>query len=360
MELKEKVKGLPSSPGVYLMKDSLETIIYVGKSKNLKSRVGSYFVKSKSHSPKVVKLVQNLKDFDYILTDTEFEAFLLECKLIQEIKPRYNSMMKSPSSYPYICIAIEEDYPTMEVINYRSQDSNVLYFGPYTNKNIVERAVQGIKECCKLLCNNPTRKDSGCLNYALGLCIGLCQGKVSSQQYKDIFLRITSLLSGTDEGILNEMKENMLLASEKFDFETAAKYRDYISSVNSLINKEKVIDFTEKNNNIVLLEKLDQDIIKVFFIKGNKALCNEKYKLTIENIEDVKEQIRNAILNCFSPSSTPSSFAINKDEIDQSQIIYSYLKENKSYYMIITEEWLQVDKVTLLDNEIRKLILSLG
>ena len=345
MELKEKVKGLPSSPGVYLMKDSLETIIYVGKSKNLKSRVGSYFVKSKSHSPKVVKLVQNLKDFDYILTDTEFEAFLLECKLIQEIKPRYNSMMKSSLSYPYICIAIEEDYPTMEVVNYRLQDSNVLYFGPYTNKNIVERAVQGIKECCKILCSNPTRKGSGCLNYSLGLCIGLCQGKVSSQQYKDIFHRITSLLSGTDEGILNEMKKKMLLASDRFDFETAARYRDYISAVTSLINKEKVIDFTEKNNNIVLLERLDQKMIKIFFIKGCTILYCEKYSLQSTDKEIVKNLIKKHIYTLFRKDTAANhNIRIDKDMIDESQIIYSYLRNNNKKYIIIPEKFIEFEE----------------
>lgn len=146
MDLKEKIKKLPSSPGVYLMKDSLNSVIYVGKSKNLKSRVASYFQNSKSHTPKILKLVKNLRDFDYILTDTEFEAFMLECKLIKQMKNEYVK-----------------------------NDGN-LYFGPYTSKNTIERGIQGIKECCKIFCSNNFQKASCCLNYSLGLCLGMCLG----------------------------------------------------------------------------------------------------------------------------------------------------------------------------------------
>jgi excinuclease ABC subunit C len=137
LNLKEKIKIIPSAPGVYLMKDSLQSIIYVGKSKDLKSRVSSYFINSKSHSPTVVKLVKNIKDFEYILTDTEFEAFMLECKLIREIKPMYNKKMKSPLSYTYI--KIHKDYTNIETSTESVQDDGNFYFGPYTSKGTVEK-----------------------------------------------------------------------------------------------------------------------------------------------------------------------------------------------------------------------------
>ena len=149
MTLKEKVKNLPSSPGVYLMKDVHDGIIYVGKAKNLKRRVQSYFQNSKSHSPKTVKLVNNIKNFDYILTDTEFEAFMLECKLIQELKPFFNRQMKNPKSYAYILIKTDEEIPKIEVTNFPIGGKNNQIFGPYRNKNTAAKAVQGMKDFLK-------------------------------------------------------------------------------------------------------------------------------------------------------------------------------------------------------------------
>ena len=246
MDLKEKIKKLPPSPGVYLMKDSLNRVIYVGKSKNLKNRVGSYFHNSKSHSPKVVKLVKNLKDFEYILTDTEFEAFMLECKLIKEIKPIYNKQMKSPKSYSYIKIKVNENYPSIELTNDVNESDGNIYFGPYTNKNTVERALQGIKEYFKILCTNNSFRASACLNYSLGLCIGICMNDTSRAQYLDIVNKIIELLNGTDKSIVEAIEYTMNQASEKFDFEEAAKYRDYLSAVNYLIGKIKVVHIRKR------------------------------------------------------------------------------------------------------------------
>lgn len=156
------------------MKDSLNSIIYVGKSKNLKSRVGSYFQNSKSHTPKVMKMVKNIRDFEYILTDTEFEAFMLECKLIHEIKHEYNRKMKSPMSYTYIKIGTKEKYPKIEISSECSDIDNNLYFGPYTSRNTVERGIEGLKTWGKILCSSNFEKASPCLNYSLGSCIGMC------------------------------------------------------------------------------------------------------------------------------------------------------------------------------------------
>ena len=212
----------------------------------MKNRVLSYFQNSNAHSPKVENLVKNTKDFDYILTDTEFEAFMLECKLIKELKPMYNKKMKTPLSYVYIGIQTEQDFGSIDVVDSISDQDYDLYFGPYTNKKTAERALEGIKEFCKILCSNPTRNHSPCLNYSMGLCIGLCRKNDAALQYRSIVHRIFGLLRNTDRSILNEMEREMLKAAERFDFETAAKYRDIIDSVKFLINKEKVIEFTKK------------------------------------------------------------------------------------------------------------------
>ncbi len=356
MSLKEKVKDLPSSPGVYLMKDSFDDIIYVGKSKELRKRVQSYFQNSKVHSPKVKKLVQNLKDFQYIVTDTEFEAFMLECELIKEIKPRYNKLMKSPQSYKYIEISIDEDYPRIEIVNSKEENENKLYFGPYTNKSTVERAISGIKEHCKINCSNTSKKGTPCLNYSLNLCIGICIGEPSVEDYHSVINEIIALLNGTDKGILEKMEKNMMGYSEDFNFEAAAKYRDYISAANYLISKEKIIDFAEENKNIVMIEYLSEDTFKLFLIKRNKVIFSYIYRIDNSNIEDVRALIKINILTCFSTKTFNFSTEITRDEIDEAQIIYSYLKSNNCRYTIIPESWLNSENHVNIDMELNKLL----
>lgn len=357
MDLKEKIKTLPHSPGVYLMKDSLDSIIYVGKSKNLKNRVSSYFQSSKSHSPKILKLVKNLKDFDYILTDTEFEAFILECNLIKEIKPIYNKQMKSPKSYSYIRIRINEKYPDIEICDECNEHDGNIYFGPYTNRNTVERGLQGIREYCKILCNSNSQRNSSCLNYSLGLCIGMCLDSIPRQQYLDIVNNIIRLLNGTDKIIIEKMKSDMNIASENLDFELAAKYRDYLNSLNSLIDKIKIVEYAEENKNIILIEYIGNDNIKFFLIKGNKVLFSEKYLLTDSDSEEVKCTLKNHILFYFNNNSLEDSLKIGKDEVDEAQIIYTYLKNkaNNCEYTIIPKKWLNNSSYVDIDNTINNL-----
>lgn len=358
LELKEKVKNLPTSPGVYLMKDSVGSIIYVGKSKCLKKRVQSYFQKSKAHSSKIEKLVKNLKDFDFIITDTEFEAFMLECKYIKEIKPRYNSLMKSPLSYSYIVVQDNGFYRSIKVVNELLGNQISYCFGPYTSKNIVERALQGIKEHCKILCDNPSRKTTSCLNYSIGLCIGMCLNENTAIQYNSIINRIISLLNGDDRSLLKEMEKKMLSASEIFDFETAAKYRDYIDAVTSLLSKEKVIEFTEENNNIIMAEKLYDKTIKLFFIKRNRILFSEKYNLQDLNSGQLIELIKNLTFAHFKMAAPHSSLEVNKDEIDEAQIIYSYLKCNNCSFIIIPDDCIKNEDNAVVSIFLSKLINS--
>jgi excinuclease ABC subunit C len=334
MDLKEKVKSLPSIPGVYLMKDSIGSIIYVGKSKNLKSRVGSYFINSSSHSPKTLKLVKNLKDFDYIITDTEFEAFMLECKLIKEIKPLYNRKMKNPLSYPYISINMNKKNPCIEITNEPDKNAGGLYWGPYTSKNTVERGLQGLKEFCKIPCGNSSTKNSACLNYSMGLCIGTCLGGASQIEYFNILENIIKLLNGDDKEILGKMICEMRNFAEKFDFETAAKYRDYICAINYLINKSKAAEFSEDNQNIALIEALDGDTIKFFLIKGTKIVFSEKYVVNHFDLEELKKTLSNNILIYLEDLG--NSLTVGRDELDESQIIYSYLENNTNCCKYVT------------------------
>lgn len=359
--LNEKIKKLPSCPGVYLMKDSLYNIIYVGKSKNLKNRVSSYFANSKSHSSKVLKLVKNLKDFDYIITDTEFEAFMLECKLIKEIKPRYNSLMKTPNSYCYIKIKINDNYPDIEICYEANDNDNNLYYGPYTSQNIVERGIQGIKECCKILCTRNFRKTSSCLNYSLGLCIGMCFDDLRKKEYIAIFDKIVTLLNGTDRSIIDQIRSLIDAAALKFDFETAAKYRDYLNAVNYLINKVELLEYTKENSNIVLLEYLNIDnSVKFFLIKRNKILFMKKYLLANTSLEKLVNILKCKILFFFNNTSK-SSIKVTRDELDEIQIIYSYIKNNTNNckHLLISEDFIARQDDKNFNTALEELIISI-
>lgn len=358
MYIKDKVKKLPFSPGVYLMKDSLGTIIYVGKSKNLQIRVGSYFVNSKSHSPKVIKLVKNLKDFDFILTDTEFEALLLECRLIREIKPRYNRQMKNPEGYCYIEIKMDERYPGIEIVRQPGSSKERLYFGPYTNKNSVEKAINGIKEHSNILCTNSSRKASGCLKYSMNLCIGMCTANPPESHYHALVEKVISLLSGTDSTILQEMEYEMSAAAENFDFEAAAKYRDYIKAVKHLVNTARIISFTEAHKNIALVEFLNDKEVKLFFTRYNKLLFSERYTLGNFSIDEIKHKIMNNIIMHFG-NAVKDSVNVGRNEIDEVHIIYNYLKSKGSSckYITIPDEWINGKNNISLNKAIDELII---
>jgi excinuclease ABC subunit C len=338
------------------MKDSHGGILYVGKAKNLKKRVQTYFQNTKSHSPKVEKLVKHLKDFDYILTDTEFEAFLKECSLIQELKPHYNSKMKNPQAYSYIVIQVDQEYQRIIVTSNPNKEENYLVFGPYASKGTVERALEGIKDYFKINCTNP-KMNSACLNYSLGLCMGMCLGGPAIKQYNEIVTKIIALLNGTDQSILDEMEQKMVSASEQFNFESAAKYRDLIDLIHYLLSRKKVIEFTEANQNILVIEPLNADKIKLFLIKGNKVLFQEKFPLNCSDIE-LKSIIKSYISTYFTTVEQESSLQISRFEIDQAQIIYSYLKSNNCSFIMIPENWFKTENQSNIDNALHKLLAS--
>ncbi len=340
------------------MKDSRGSIIYVGKSKSLRNRVQTYFQNSKDHSNKVEKLVKNIKDFEYILTDTEFEALLLECQLIHKLKPMYNSMMKTPKSYTYIVINLNEDFSNIQTTSHKNENDGNYYFGPFTSKNTVEKAVRGLKEFLQIDCTYTSKRVTPCLNYTLGLCIGMCLGKLDvTNQYHAILTNIIALLNGTDKSILKDMKKKMLYASENFDFEAAAKYRNYIEAITSLLKKEKVIKFTKKNKNIVMIESLDGHTIKLFLIKGDKVLFREKYQLESSNLESLHAQIKSNIITFFNLKTNQSRKEISKDELDHAQIIYSYIKSNNSNFITIPNIWIKSKEHDRIDLAITELLI---
>lgn len=341
MDILEKVQSLPLVPGVYLMKDAQGGVIYVGKSKCLRKRVQSYFYNNKSHPPKIKKLVHHVKDLEVIQTDTEFEAFMLECSLIHRYKPMYNRKMKNPKSYSYITIPQKEGLRRIEVTHLPSSEVDRLVFGPYTaSRNTVEQALLRVQEIFRIACSHAASGAvSPCLNHSLGLCLGMCLGGEGLQQYNQLMNRLIGLLDGSDSSLLDDMEQQMAEAAAGFDFERAAKYRDAIQSVHILRQKERVIGFAEENRNMVIYEALDEETIKLFLIKRTTVLYSGKFHVR-DRKKHLRDQLECLVQAYFKLNETAYAAEVGRDEIDEAQIIYSYLQQQAHLVLEIPNEWL--------------------
>lgn len=336
------------------MKDSQGHILYVGKAKSLKKRVQTYFQNTKNHSPKIKKLVAHLKDFDTIQTDTEFDAFMLECHLIKEIKPHYNRMMKSPQTFAYLVIDRHKKVRKIEVSNQPADIDNPFIFGPFTSRGLVERAINGIKDCFKINCAFSTIKNSACLNYSLGTCNGVCLGGKALEEYNAIIDRLIGFLNRTDMSLIEEMQQMMHQASEEYNFEAATKYRDWIDTVSLLLKKEKVIEFTEENHNIIMIERLDDTSIKLFLVKRTQVLFTKIFQIKNLSIDQLLETIKLNAREYFLNYELKESNDVSRDEIDEAQIIYSYLNSPNCHSVMIEDQWLQPLNSSTLDKELLK------
>lgn len=345
------------------MKDSTGSIIYVGKSKNLKSRVSQYFQSSKNHSPKVIKMVKNIKDFDYIRTDTELEALLLECELIVKLQPAYNRQMKNPKGYCYIRISINEEYPGIN-ISIEEEKDGALYFGPYRSLSKVERAVKCLEEELKIRrCTRfNTGHLSGCLNYHLGGCPGPCIKQITAEEYMNRIDLVLELLSGKSTLIIDQLTGAMIKAAEELDFIRAAKLRDDIEALRIIENKVLVSASTSKRRNIIALEPFEHNAIKVFFIKGNKILGKDTIFYNNEYLEQEevsalsKDIVEKALL--YLKGHKDNDTKISKQELDEQQIIYSYLSHNKGklHYSALPASYLKSSNCSNLLKKVEVLI----
>ena len=350
MVISEKIKNLPHSPGVYLMKDAKHNIIYVGKSKNLKNRVQSYFYQSKNHSPKVKRLVNHIADLEIINTDTEFEAFMLECQLIKKLQPPYNRQMKNPRTYCYVVIRSKNNNPVIEIVDVLT-DEDDFFFGPFHSRKRVEDSIFALKELYKINCTDPFNIEKRpCLNYSLGTCIGVCSHDDDIRiKYNEVIDDIVTFLKGESHTVIDELKLKMDEASERFAFEVAAKYHDKIKLIKFLQRNEQVVDFTIKSHNFVVVEELNETTIKLFLIKGNQLLYKEKYTKKLFKKDIAK--IVSFIIDLFKKENVGNKTSIEKEEIDEAQIIYRYLNSSQCEYFTVTEDWLtDIDK----QNQIQK------
>lgn len=353
LNLKEKAKSLPRKPGVYLMKDSMDNIIYIGKSKSLRDRVTSYFQKGSNLLPKIKEMIGYIDSFEIIFTDTEVEALLLESKLIKEKKPMYNSLLKNTKRYVYIKITTEEKYPRILHV-YDKDDDDSMYFGPYTSLGSAERTIDLIKDHFPIIqCKNPYRsKKKVCLNYHLKRCPGVCEGIASYTEYKKNIKEIIKFLKGRRSKIIVELEEKMRKASADFDYINAARYRDQLSSAKTIINTGKIIYDSVKGKKTVAIELISEDKVKFFLIKGNILVDKKVISMENTNKNEIKAEVEKVLLDSFSKAEQNNKHDRNssviKKNIDEIMIIASYLrKEEERVKTINYHESMEGDKEAL-------------
>lgn len=285
----EELKKLPNSPGVYLMHDDNDTIIYVGKAVNLHSRVRSYFRKIVGRGPQIDRMVEQIARFEYIVTDSELEALVLENNLIKEYSPKYNTMLKDDKTYPYIKVTVGEEYPRIFISREMKKDRS-RYFGPYTSAAAVKDTIDLMNKLYQLkTCNRKLPRDIGmerpCLNYHIKQCAAPCQGYISKEEYRARIDQALDFLNGNYKPMLRELEQKMMEASEKMEFEEAAGYRDLYNSVKSVAQKQKITDSNGEDKDIIALALEEHDaVVQVFFVRDGKLIGRDHFYMT--HVED--------------------------------------------------------------------------
>ena len=284
-QIEEELKKLPAKPGVYIMHDQDDAIIYVGKAISLRSRVRSYFRESTNKSPKIEKMVTKIARFEYIVTDSELEALVLENNLIKEHNPKYNTMLKDDKTYPYIKVTVGEDFPRVLFSRQMKKDKS-RYFGPFTSAFAVKETIELINRLYKLrTCSRVLPRDVGlerpCLNYHIGQCMAPCQEYVTKEEYRAQVEQALDFLNGNFEPILNSLQKKMEEASERLDFEEAIRYRDLYNSVKQVAQKQKITDSDGEDKDIIALARDENDaVVQVFFVRGGKLIGREHFIMT--------------------------------------------------------------------------------
>ena len=334
-DIKEKLKTLPDKPGVYMMRNEKQEIIYVGKAISLKNRVRQYFQSSKNHPPKVRAMVSHINTFEYIVTDTELEALILECNLIKENRPKYNVLLRDDKTYPYIKVTINEEYPrvikTRKVIKDKAK-----YFGPYTNIGALNETLEvihnlyPIRTCSKNIERMIENKERPCLNYHIKKCIGPCTGLVNKEEYMHIVQEIIMFLDGKEDELIRKIEEKMKEAASAMDFEKAAKYRDQVIALNSIIEKQKIVSTNEQDQDVIAMAQGENDSwIQVFFIRKGKLVKREHFIL--KNTEqDSKQEIVSSFLKQFYSGTTfiPKEILI-EEHVEDLEVLEEWLTNKR-------------------------------
>lgn len=332
--IEEELKKLPSLPGVYIMHDKHDTIIYVGKAISLKNRVRQYFQKSRNLGIKKEQMVEQIERFEYIVTDSELEALVLESNLIKEHKPKYNTMLKDDKNYPFIKVTVGEAFPRIMTARTMKKDKSK-YFGPYTNagavKDVIEltRKLYHLRTCSRVLPRD-TGKERPCLYYHIKQCDGPCQGYISQEAYRAQVDSLLDFLNGNHKKILKELEEKMYQASEEMKFEDAAQYRDLMQSVQRIGEKQKITDHPGEDKDIIAMAEEGQDaVVQVFFVRDGKLIGRDHFYMKTAP-GDSRAMILSSFLKQFYAGTPfiPREIMI-QEEIEEQDLIARWLEKRK-------------------------------
>ena len=332
--VEEELKKLPRKPGVYIMRDDKDVILYVGKAINLHNRVRSYFRENIGRGPAIDQMVSLIARFEYIVTDSELEALVLENNLIKENSPKYNTLLKDDKTYPYIKVTVGEDYPRILFSRTMKKDKS-RYFGPYTSAAAVKDTIELLNKLYQLrTCNRVLPRDIGierpCLNYHIKQCLAPCQGYVSKEEYRQQVAGALEFLNGNYSPILKDLEEKMKKAAEAMEFEDAARYRDLLSSVRQVSQKQKITEGVGEDKDILALYQDETEaVVQVFFVRDGKLIGREHYYMT-----HVPENNKPAILQDFIKQFYAGTPFIPRElmlqyEIEDAELIEKWLSERK-------------------------------
>ena len=335
-DIEEELKKLPAKPGVYLMHDEKDQIIYVGKAISLKNRVRQYFQASRNKGVKIEQMVTHIRRFEYIVTDSELEALVLECNLIKEHRPKYNTMLMDDKGYPFIKVTTNEVYPRIMLAREMKKDK-AKYFGPYTSATAVKDTIDLIRKLYQIRsCNRNLPKDIGkerpCLNYHIKQCKAPCQQYISEEEYRQSIDEAIRFLNGHYDSILKDLEQKMIDASENMEFEKAIEYRELLNSVKQIAQKQKITDSSGEDRDILAVAKDAEDaVVQVFFIRGGRLIGRDHFFLRNAS-EESKSQILESFIKQFYAGTPfiPSELML-QEELEEQEILEQWLSKKKEH-----------------------------
>ncbi len=335
-DIQEELKKLPGKPGVYIMHDEKDDIIYVGKAISLKNRVRQYFQSSRNKGVKIEQMVTHITRFEYIVTDSELEALVLECNLIKEHRPKYNTMLMDDKTYPFIKVTVDEPFPRIMMARRMVKDK-AKYFGPYTSAGAVKDTIDLIRKIYNIRsCNRTLPRDIGkerpCLNYHIHQCKAPCQGYISKEEYRKSIDEVLHFLGGNYDGILKSLEQKMLEASEAMDFEKAIEYRGLLVSVQKIAQKQKITDTAGDDRDILAVAVENEDaVVQVFFIRGGRLIGRDHFYLRL-NGEETKGEILSSFIKQFY-AGTPyiPSELMMQEEVEDADVLEEWLGQKRGH-----------------------------
>lgn len=362
--IEEELKKLPDQPGVYIMHDSRDAIIYIGKAVSLRKRVHQYFQPSHDEGIKKAQMVKQIARFEYIVTDSELEALVLECNLIKEHRPKYNTMLRDDKTYPYIRVTLGEDFPRVLFSRQQKKDKS-RYFGPYTSAGAVKDTIELVNKIYQLrTCNRNLPRDTGkdrpCLNYHIHQCTAPCQGYITKEAYRERVDAVVEFLNGNYAPVLKSLEEKMNTASANLEFEKAIEYRELLNSVKQIAQKQKITHTDGEDKDIIALAADDRDaVVQVFFIRDGKLIGRDHFYVKI-GTEDTKAQILTTFLKQFY-SGTPfiPREIMLPQEIEEQEVLADWLGEKRGskVYIRVPQKGMK-EKLVELAQKNAKMVLA--